>query len=114
MRISDWSSDVCSSDLIWRQIAAIVPAVRRVMRADPSVTPTTIDPEQVGRVHLRDPVTQLLHESELISEAVGDGRLATVRSEERRAGKECVSKCRYRWSPHHSKIKQITTNATTT
>src|SRR3546814_811489 len=33
--------------LIWRQIAAIVPAVRRVMRADPTVTPTTTDPEQV-------------------------------------------------------------------
>lgn len=64
--------------LIWRQIAAIVPAVRRVMRADPTVMPTTIDPEQVGRVHLRDTVTQLLHASELISEAVADGRLAIV------------------------------------
>src|SRR3546814_14479523 len=27
----------------------------------------------------------------------------TLRSEERRVGKECVSKCRYRWSPSHQK-----------
>src|SRR3546814_11731738 len=30
------------------------------------------------------------------------------RSEERRVGKECVSKCRSRWSPYHKKIKTIT------
>src|SRR3546814_13028860 len=28
-----------------------------------------------------------------------------VRSEERRVGKECVSTCRSRWSPYHSKNK---------
>src|SRR3546814_20499709 len=39
----------------------------------------------------------------------GNGRLV-VRSEERRVGKECVSTCRSRWSPYHSKkkTKQIT------
>src|SRR3546814_15050276 len=30
----------------------------------------------------------------------------TYRSEERRVGKECVSTCRSRWSPYHSKKKQ--------
>jgi carbonic anhydrase len=64
--------------LIWRQIASIVPAVRRVQRADPAAAGGAIDPEQVGRVHLRDTVTQLLHASELISEAVAEGRLAVV------------------------------------
>ncbi|KAA9152213.1 carbonic anhydrase [Microbacterium lushaniae] len=64
--------------LIWRQIASIVPAVRRVQRADPTAADDAIDPEQVGRVHLRDTVTQLLHASELISEAVAAGRLAIV------------------------------------
>src|SRR3546814_17133293 len=36
----------------------------------------------------------------------GDGpvRLA-IRSEERRVGKECVSTCRSRWAPYHSKKK---------
>src|SRR3546814_14136106 len=29
--------------------------------------------------------------------------LNRIRSEERRVGKECVSTCRYRWSPHHYK-----------
>src|SRR3546814_8786732 len=28
-------------------------------------------------------------------------QFAAVRSEERRVGKECVSTCRYRWSPYH-------------
>src|SRR3546814_20095041 len=34
---------------------------------------------------------------------IGDLRMAVavVRSEERRVGKECVSTCRYRWSPYH-------------
>src|SRR3546814_13644308 len=31
------------------------------------------------------------------------------RSEERRVGKECVSTCRSRWSPYHSKKKQTKT-----
>src|SRR3546814_12526815 len=32
-----------------------------------------------------------------------------MRSEERRVGKECVSTCRYRWSPSHKKKKTIIT-----
>src|SRR3546814_11669454 len=30
-------------------------------------------------------------------------RLSSARSEERRVGKECVSTCRFRWSPYHYK-----------
>jgi carbonic anhydrase len=63
---------------IWRQIAPIVPAVRRVLHADPETTADRIDPERVGREHLRDTVTELLHSSELISDAVAAGRLAIV------------------------------------
>src|SRR3546814_638590 len=33
--------------------------------------------------------------------AARHGRLLTMRSEERRVGKECVSTCRSRWSPYH-------------
>ncbi|MET0782633.1 MAG: carbonic anhydrase [Microbacterium sp.] len=65
---------------IWRQIAPIVPAVRRVQRettVDGS-PPDEIDADLVGREHLRDTVADLLHSSELISEAVADGRLAIV------------------------------------
>src|SRR3546814_20794730 len=34
--------------------------------------------------------------------------LIDLRSEERRVGKECISTCRYRWSPEHSKKKKKT------
>src|SRR3546814_17243632 len=37
----------------------------------------------------------------------------TRRSEERRVGKECVSKCRYRWWPYHSKKKKIQKKSST-
>src|SRR3546814_13747130 len=41
-------------------------------------------------------------------------KLNEVRSEERRVGKECVSTCRSRWSPYHSKKKQHKRNRTYT
>jgi carbonic anhydrase len=65
---------------IWRQIAPIVPAVRRVQRATHVDASTTggIDADLVGREHLRDTVADLLHSSELISDAVAEGRLAIV------------------------------------
>src|SRR3546814_16686530 len=82
MRISDWSSDVCSSDL-----AAHPPARRRRSRAPPS--------------RRRFPPTAAAggHPSEL-NENPGLNRSA-----ERSVGKECVSTCRSRWSPYHSKKK---------
>src|SRR3546814_7386260 len=92
MRISDWSSDVCSSDLlvgkapmrsrrrqqpgdrvaVHRLVLGVVPPIpdplRLVRRADSSATPVAT---------------------------------SATRSEERRVGKECVSTCRSRWSPYH-------------
>lgn len=65
---------------IWRQIAPIVPAVRRVQRASAvdGHLPDVVDPELVGREHLRHTVGELLRASELISEAVAEGRVAVV------------------------------------
>ncbi|HAQ59145.1 MAG TPA: carbonic anhydrase [Microbacterium sp.] len=65
---------------VWRQIAPIVPAARRVLAAGAAagVTPETIDTELVGLEHLRATVSELLRTSELISEAVAEGRLAIV------------------------------------
>jgi carbonic anhydrase len=63
---------------IWRQISAIVPAARRVLRGDIEMTPETVDAEQVGREHLRDTVAELLNSSDLISGAVASKRLAIV------------------------------------
>jgi carbonic anhydrase len=65
---------------IWRLIAPIVPAARRVQRemTQDGVVQGEIDAELVGREHLRDTVAELLHSSELISDAVAEGRLAIV------------------------------------
>ncbi|MCR2817067.1 carbonic anhydrase [Microbacterium jiangjiandongii] len=65
---------------VWRQIAPIVPAVRRVLRqgAEDGVTPETVDADQVGREHLRETIAALLQSSELISEAVAEGRVAVI------------------------------------
>src|SRR3546814_8142558 len=71
MRISDWSSDVCSSDL---------------KRGE--------DDSWHRGLHGSDSATASLDARRL------RGRQAE-RSEERRVGKECVSTCRSRWSPYH-------------
>src|SRR3546814_18317894 len=77
MRISDWSSDVCSSDLFAAAVfdkadmlhAPVVPMpVPTIAESDVSANPGFMD-----------------------------------RSEERRVGKECVSTCRSRWSAYHEK-----------
>lgn len=65
---------------IWRQIAPIVPAARRVLiqGKGEGLTPETIDPAAVGREHLQDTVAELIRSSELISQAIADERLAIV------------------------------------
>src|SRR3546814_6103294 len=80
MRISDWSSDVCSSDL---PDAFPARGGEPADRVDPACRP-------VGREHA----------DERVADEVFLGNEAD-RSEERRVGKECVSTCRSRWSPYH-------------
>src|SRR3546814_15160843 len=77
MRISDWSSDVCSSDLRGARRHDRHGDIRRARRTPPR---SVLDGEHAPS----DP-----HSSR--------------RSEERRVGKECVSTCRSRWSPYHYK-----------
>src|SRR3546814_6683255 len=77
MRISDWSSDVCSSDL-----RRYRPARR-----------TRLSGTGLRRGY-RD-------EKSGPDDEAGAGHAAAHRSEERRVGKECVSTCRSRWSPTH-------------
>src|SRR3546814_19900715 len=86
MRISDWSSDVCSSDLPpqgasgyrphpggYANAAALVAGLGRI-------APFEISVAAYPECHPASP---------------------SPRSEERRVGKECVSTCRSRWSPDH-------------
>src|SRR3546814_5559244 len=85
MLISDWSSDVCSSDL-----RVVVDAV-----ADEDQRRRQID-RPFERVGAGDHVLPL---REIVCPAgAGD---AERRSEERRVGQECVSTFRSRWSPYH-------------
>src|SRR3546814_4142981 len=93
MRISDWSSDVCSSDLI-AHLAAEAVADR------PDLAVAAPDTAQV--VH---GVFHVLHAEVVVEVVIEVDRplpvRGVVRSEERRVGKECVSTCRSRWSPYH-------------
>src|SRR3546814_20757555 len=102
LRISDWSSDVCSSDLV----CACNPYARCLAR--------TIGASRLRRIDIR-PSRQrarygldrfqartktgdrFLVAFQLTIGKIGDLK---IRSEERRVGKECVSKCRSRWSPY--------------
>src|SRR3546814_18582093 len=101
MRISDWSSGVCSSDLAF--VYAL--AAARVEKAEPPGTRCrrTDDPRHRHRVAC--PLAQgeqRLEPTVVIGECPrAHQQLAIVRSEERRVGKECVRTCRSRWSPYH-------------
>src|SRR3546814_9747308 len=93
MRISDWSSDVCSSDLDDR---GDVDERRRDRRRrlwpsaqGPVAADRGIEPARGQRARGRAAVGRAL---------AADGG---ARSEARRVGKECVSTCRSRWSPYH-------------
>src|SRR3546814_11251791 len=102
MRISDWSSDVCSSDLPVQRAELVARGIA-----------------QIGEIHFH--AIALAHARRVFDRGAagldarrmpGVGLLrirhrdtvgAAVRSEERRVGKECVSKCSSRRSPYHVK-----------
>src|SRR3546814_2600335 len=88
MRISDWSSDVCSSDL--PEGARVAVQVEK----SPEALLLYLATLRAGFVYL--PLNTAYRESE-VAYFLGD---AEPRSEERRVGKECVSTCRSRWSPY--------------
>src|SRR3546814_4088255 len=100
MRISDWSSDVCSSDLFVGQQWQL----RELRRAGESGRGGDVVCVglQRARIGLRQQVgtAQAFVVAEQLAHVLGH------RSEERRVGKECVSTCRSRWSPYHEKKKQ--------
>src|SRR3546814_5737330 len=89
MRISDWSSDVCSSDLYMPIIGE--PALRQaIAAAHARASGQPVGPENVAVV--AGAQCALFCATMCILDE-GDER-----SEERRVGKECVSTCRSRWS----------------
>src|SRR3546814_18312333 len=94
MRISDWSSDVCSSDLTARQLCLEIEA----LLPDVVCTLMTVDP--AGLLHPL--ATPSLPDAYALAI---DGVMIGPRSEERRVGKECVSTWSSRGSPYQSKNK---------
>src|SRR3546814_5650952 len=86
MRISDWSSDVCSADLVATR--ALVAAGTSGRRG--TVRPVRCDGGSTGH-------TQCECHTALATGAVRVG----LRSDERRVGNECVRTCRSRWSQYH-------------
>src|SRR3546814_3569119 len=86
-RISDWSSDVCSSDL--RVPELVSQAFHRAMSGRP------------GPVAVALPEDMLRDMTEAADAAPYQVARPGARSEERRVGKECVSTCRSRRSPYH-------------
>src|SRR3546814_15122729 len=106
MRISDWSSDVCSSDLLSEQgLGQAVGELLAAAGAEDLVTSAVVagEPRHVLDDALDLEVDLLGHERRPLRDALRGrlGRGDAVRSEERRVGKECVSTCRSRWAPYH-------------
>src|SRR3546814_12180000 len=109
MRISDWSSDVCSSDLetaIFLAEAEIVAHAQLFIGVKAADEPVELAVEGFALQ------AQFLREGVELAMGVGVGRaiegvdraivaVTRLRSEERRGGKECVSTVRSRWSPDH-------------
>src|SRR3546814_12622741 len=102
MRISDWSSDVCSSDLGEADAAGAVDAAGHVggdQRTQVLVGDHTL---ALGEARYRAPVAQRQILQLALAALVADRAVQRmVRSEARRVGKECVSTCSSRWSPYH-------------
>src|SRR3546814_13200291 len=101
MRISDWSSDVCSSDLsTGNMLRAAVRAGTSTGRQVEAIMASggLVDDALITRV-----VEERLQHPDAARGFLLDGFPRTIpqRSEERRLGKECVRTCRSRWSPYH-------------
>src|SRR3546814_15400300 len=98
MRISDWSSDVCSSDLGDGRSARS--AALADLRHEAVDIRLVVHIVHAGTHHRLEPAAR---EADAAAGAGGGADVDALgdRSEERRVGKECVSTGRSRWSPYH-------------
>src|SRR3546814_11955754 len=99
MRISDWSSYVCSSDLKLQQVDGIGIHQVELAATFPLINPTGF---QLGISY------RCIRKSQFMTYQYFPGQIIQAqpantrgRSEERREGKECVSTCRSRCEPSH-------------
>src|SRR3546814_20463202 len=104
MRISDWSSDVCSSDL---KIAQNPAAAEGSRGAGEQQHGGRDEAEGTDQADVECQPEQQPAESHAVEfrfdlfRRAGPAPAPHVRSEERRVGQEGVSTCRYRWSPYY-------------
>src|SRR3546814_8443018 len=104
MRISDWSSDVCSSDLRRPTVADVEIAQCSVVLVEEQDTADAYS--HIG-MKLALAIEMILSRKDYWSimdlgqcpERSDAAGAVDFRSEERRVGKECVSTCRSGWSP---------------
>src|SRR3546814_4348445 len=108
MRISDWSSDVCSSDLFVKAIMSRGDVLADVETLPPELADKGWKTLKEARYAMKMPPLLVLYPIYRDSQPSSSGREPMAadadvlgRSEERRVGKECVSTCRSRWSPYH-------------
>src|SRR3546814_15638463 len=104
MRISDWSSDVCSSDL------GLPLSYGKDMQEDKEPTFDAADALELAIAATAGMVRDLAPNAEAMRRAATSGYSTATdladRSDERRVGKECVRPCRSRWSPFHYKTQR--------
>src|SRR3546814_14626572 len=104
MRISDWSSDVCSSDLT----ASVQPHDARRLRRAAEIDQFLAAQHQAADVAVVAARRVLEAEAALESQPpiraavqAHDGCVPGLRSDEGRVGKECGRSCKSRWSPYN-------------
>src|SRR3546814_18581298 len=105
MRMSDWSSDVCSSYLAYLHAGQVTVIQNNIVldqtmdlvRAAIPHMGEEAPREMRGMLQKKLPPTNADNAPGLVPNMI-TGR---IRSEERRVGKACVSKCRLRWWPIH-------------
>src|SRR3546814_16002696 len=106
MRISDWSSDVCSSDLSFTESVG-ANQMRRKLRQ--GIGRGIRRPNDSVKLWLLDPRFPL---PATLSDPLDASTSPSTRSDERRVGKVCVSTCSSRWWPVHAKKNNQSTPIT--
>src|SRR3546814_19427882 len=101
MRISDWSSDVCSSDLVAPGAGTAHRVVEQLGESD--VAAALLEPGEAPKTGVVGVLKGPLCEGVVLSGAklVVITEAELTRSEERREGKECVRPCISRGTPYH-------------
>src|SRR3546814_19420885 len=108
MRISDWSSDGCSSDLLEQRFAQLAREIsvecggRRVNKqCGFELQKLEVIVNLQGKLMIARAFEEMMNLRDGQRRRRRLGPLRCWRSEERRVGKECVSPCRARWLQYH-------------